>query len=441
MDLNPYQSPELANALPKKKGGWLARLKSNQDVLVCLVDQGIVSVAGFATSILIGRHSESELGIYYIALSIVLFVRGIQHQMICIPYTIYQHHHTDERSDQYRGSCLVQHFGLMALVLSFLVVLAIFALNGLGIRESVPSLFVLVALMPIVMMREIARHYCFTHLRKVSALIIDASISFLQVGALFLLFYLGRLSGWAAWAVIGLACLATVAMWYVKSGPKVSFVKPSISADWKQNWAFGKWAVAGQLVGSFSTFILPLVLAASVSTTATGFFAAAMTLIGLANIFNSGMTNYLTPRAAITYVEHGVAGLRSILTKTAILFIVTLGSFIILISFLGGWIAETIYGFQNLHAVMTVLAITKLFEAMVIVTSTGLMVMEKIKANFFVDICLMVFSLIAMACLISPLGIIGAAWTLAASAIFSSVSRAFVLRYFLIEQAKLEAAQ
>ena len=90
---------------------------------------------------------------------------------------------------------------------------------------------------------------------------------------------------------------------------------------------------------------------------------------------------------------------------------------------------------------MTVLAITKLFEAMVIVTSTGLMVMEKIKANFFVDICLMVFSLIAMACLISPLGIIGAAWTLAASAIFSSVSRAFVLRYFLIEQAKLEAAQ
>ena len=254
MCIRDSQSPELANALPKKKGGWLARLKSNQDVLVCLVDQGIVSVAGFATSILIGRHSESELGIYYIALSIVLFVRGIQHQMICIPYTIYQHHHTDERSDQYRGSCLVQHFGLMALVLSFLVVLAIFALNGLGIRESVPSLFVLVALMPIVMMREIARHYCFTHLRKVSALIIDASISFLQVGALFLLFYLGRLSGWAAWAVIGLACLATVAMWYVKSGPKVSFVKPSISADWKQNWAFGKWAVAGQLVGSFFDF-------------------------------------------------------------------------------------------------------------------------------------------------------------------------------------------
>lgn len=441
MDLNPYQSPELPTALPKQSGGWLARLKSKQDALVCLVDQGIVSVAGFVTSVLIGRASESELGVYFIALHIVLFVRGIQQQMICIPYTIYQHHHADERSDQYRGSCLVQQFGLMALVILILAVQAICALNGWGEVESAPTLFVLVALMPVLMLREIARHYCFTHLRKVSALIIDASISFLQVGALFVLGYLGYLSGWAAWAVIGLATLITLVMWFLKSGPKVAFVKPSISADWKQNWAFGKWAVAGQLVGSFSTFILPMVLAAYVSTTGTGFFAAAMTLIGLANIFNVGMTNFITPRAALIYVDQGVAGLQKMLIKMAILFIVTLGSFVILISFLGGWIAESIYGYPGLHTVMTVLAIAKLFEAMVIVASTGLMVMEKIRENFYVDICLMVFALIAMACLIGPFGIVGAAWTLAAIAIFNAVTRSMVLRHFLIKQAKLEGVQ
>ena len=349
--------------------------------------------------------------------------------------------HADERSDQYRGSCLIQHFGLMGLVLLFLVAQAILTLNGWGEVESAPVLFVLVALMPILMLREIARHYCFTHLKKVSALIIDASISALQIGALLLLGYIGHLTGASAWIVIGLATAATLVVWYLKSGPKIGFSKLSISADWSQNWSFGKWAVAGQLVGSFSTFILPLVLAAYVSTTGTGYFAAAMTLIGLANIFNSGMTNFLTPRAAIVYVEHGVAGLQNMLIKMAILFIVTLGSFIVLISFSGGWIAETIYGYPNLHTVMTVLAVAKLFEAMVIVASTGLFVMEKIKANFYVDICLMGFALIAMACLIGPLGIEGAAWTLAASAIFNAFARGLVLRHFLIEQAKLEGVQ
>ena len=443
MDLNPYQSPELSEALPAKSAGWLARLKGQKDALVCLVDQGIVSVAGFATTILIGRvySSSSELGVYYIALHIVLFVRGIQQQMICIPYTIYQHQHSDQRADQYRGSCLVQHFGLMALVLIFLAGQTILTLNGFGEVESVPTLFVLLALLPVLMIREIARHYCFTHLRKVSALIIDVSVSAIQIGALILLGHLGYLSSWTAWAVIGLASLVTVVVWYLKSGPQVGFLKPSIIADWKQNWAFGKWAVAGQLIGSLPTFVLPLVLAAYVSTTGTGYFAAAMTLIGLANIFNSGMTNFLTPRAALIYVDQGVAGLQKMLIKMAILFIVALGSFIILISFFGGWLAEAIYGYPNLHIVMTVLAVAKLFEAMVIVASTGLMVMERIKENFYVDICLMIFALIAMACLISPLGIVGAAWTSAASAIFNAVTRTSVLRHFLIKQAKLEGVQ
>ena len=442
MDVNPYQSPELSEALPAKSAGWLARLKDHKDALVCLVDQGIVSVAGFVTTILIGRYaSSSDLGVYYIALHIVLFVRGIQQQMICIPYTIYQHQHTDQRSDQYRGSCLTQHFGLMALALLFLAGQTILAINGWGQAESVSTLYVLLALLPVLMIREIARHYCFTHLKKVSALIIDASISALQIGTLLVLGYLGYLSSWTAWAVIGLASLGTVGVWFIKSGPKVGFFKPSIIADWRQNWSFGKWAVAGQLIGSLPSFILPLVLAEVVTTTGTGYFAAAMTLIGLANIFNSGMTNFLTPRAALIYVVQGVAGLQKILIKMAILFIVALGSFIILISFFGGWLAEAIYGYPNLHIVMTVLAVAKLFEAMVIVASTGLMVMERIKENFYVDICLMIFALIAMACLISPLGIVGAAWTSAASAIFNAVTRTSVLRHFLIKQAKLEGVQ
>ena len=63
-------------------------LVNHQDALVCLFNQGVVSVAGFATSVLIGRLAPSELGVYYIGLSLVLFARGFQQQLVSTPYAL-----------------------------------------------------------------------------------------------------------------------------------------------------------------------------------------------------------------------------------------------------------------------------------------------------------------------------------------------------------------
>ena len=63
------------------------KLLDQKDALLCIVDQGVVSVAGFGTSVLIGRSNPEELGVYFIAWSIVYFIRGFQQQMICVPYT------------------------------------------------------------------------------------------------------------------------------------------------------------------------------------------------------------------------------------------------------------------------------------------------------------------------------------------------------------------
>ena len=189
--------------------GWQDRIGEKLHALTCVADQGVVSVAGFVTSILIGRSAPSELGVYYIAMSIVLFVKGIQHQMIAIPYTIYQHQRSGSDSDQYRGSCLTQHFGLMVFALVIMLGITIALCLGFGSSDIIPSLVVLLALIPVLMLRELARHYCFTHEKNLAAFAIDFSISLLQIGALFCLGYLGFLSGASAWAVIGL-CLSLI---------------------------------------------------------------------------------------------------------------------------------------------------------------------------------------------------------------------------------------
>jgi len=390
------------------------------------------------TSILIGRSAPSELGVYYIAMSIVLFVKGIQHQMIAIPYTIYQHQRSGSDSEKYRGSCLTQHFGLMILALVIMIAQTIALCFGYGSSEIIPSLIVLLALIPVLMLRELARHYCFTHQKNVGALVIDSSISLLQIGAMVCLGYLGFLSGASAWAVIGLCSLVVVGVWFQQRGPKVQFQKQSIRDDWKQNWSFGKWAVGGQLVGSLPVFLLPWIIAAATSTKDTGYFAAAMTLIGLANIFNSGMSNYLTPKAAKVFVEEGVHALRTMLFQIAIFFVVVLGAFVIVISGLGGWIASAIYKFDGLHTIMIILAVAKLFDSLTIVASNGLFVLEKIKANFYIDVCLLVVTLTTAVLLVIPYGILGAAWTTLVASSFSASMRTVAVIYFLQQRSKIE---
>lgn len=420
--------------------GWKDFILEQKDALLCIIDQGVVSVAGFTTSVLIGRHAPEELGIYFIALSIILFIRGFQEQMISIPYTIFHHKYAKVQLPGYRGSCLVQQFGLT--VVTFLFLLAMTAASYWGWLETtmVSPLIVLLLLMPALLMREVVRQYCFTHQENVKALAIDSAITVLQIGGLVGLGYFGVLSGTSAWAVIGLSCLLILSYWYFQNGPEIRFAKESISKDWKQNWSFGKWAVGGQLIGSFPTYILPWMLVAAAGTEGTGFFAAAMTLVGIANIFNTGMANFLTPKAAQVYVDEGAIGLRRVVIRITLIFLLVIGSFVALLAVLGGWIAVELYGskYNGLQSAMTVLAIAKLCDSFAIVASNGLFVMERMKANFWVDVVLMAVTITVAICLIFPYGVMGAVFTSLVSAATSAVLRFVLLVIFLNSEIEVE---
>ncbi len=411
---------------------WKSLLLEHKDALLCLVDQGVVSAAGFGTSVLIGRHAPSELGVYFIALSIVLFIRGFQEQMISVPYTIYHHQYKDTLAS-YRGSCLIQQSGLVSVCLVFLVGMLIAASTGWLKSDLVSPLIVLLFLMPALMMREVIRQYCFTHHENLSVLAIDSGITVLQICALVVLGYFNLLSGASAWAVIGLACAITLGVWYFQNRPGIKFATERWRADWNQNWSFGKWAVGGQLVGSLPTYILPFILAESAGTADTGLFAAAMTLVGIANIFKMGIANFLTPKAAQVYVDHGAPGLKRVLLQMALIFLVFIGGFALVLALAGGWIAVVVYDsrYTGLQAAMGLLALAQLCEGLAIVASNGLYVLGRIKANFWVDVILMIVVITAAVLLVNPLGVMGAVWTSLIGTVVSATLRFALLLVFL----------
>ena len=418
------------------KSRLVQTLLSRTDELACLFNQGIVSVAGFATSVLIGRHAPSELGVFYIGLSLVLFARGFQQQLVSTPYAIYSHRHSGKDASGYRGSCLVQQFGFIIIALAYLAVQVLAACAGWVSMEVVPSLVVLLVFLPAILMREIVRHYCFTHSENINVLGIDLAISVLQIVALLGLGYWGLLTGATAWGTIGVATALTLGAWYISRGPKIEFKRERLAEDWKLNWSFGKWAVSGQFVGSLPMYLLPWLLLLSAGSEGTGYFAACMTLVGVANIFNTGMLNFLTPRAAKVYVEHGVAGLKRLMLRMYGSFLLVVGCFAMFLTVFGSFLAVKIFGpdYAGLQTTLILLSIAKLFEGFSHTASGGLFAMEKIKPNFYVDVILMLVTIVAAALLIYPYGVVGAAWTTLIGSMVGSTLRSGLLFKFLGEE-------
>ena len=411
-------------------------LTNHQDALVCLFNQGVVSVAGFATSVLIGRLAPSELGVYYIGLSLVLFARGFQQQLVSTPYAIYLHRQQQENLPAYRGSCLVQQFGFVIIALAYLFIQVLAAYAGWVSDEVMPSLIVLLVFLPVLLMRELVRHYCFAHSKNMSVLGIDLAISVLQIVALLCFGYFEILSGATVWVAIGVACVLSIGFWYYSAGPKIELKRERLKLDWKQNWSFGKWAVSGQFVGSLPAYLLPWLLLLSAGSEGTGYFAACITLVGVANIFNTGMLNFLTPRAAKVYVTEGKTGLKRLLLRMYGVFLVAVGGFAIFLAVFGGFVAVKLFGsgYDGLQTVMILLAIAKLFEGFSHTASGGLFAMEKIKANFGVDVILMLVTISAAVLLIKPYGVAGAAWTTLIGSVVGAAFRSGLLIKFLNEE-------
>ena len=117
-----------------------------------------------------------------------------------------------------------------------------------------------------------------------------------------------------------------------------------IRADWLHNWSFGKWALAGKLLGETTPYIIPWIVAAVHGTAVTGVLAICVTLVGFSNLFVSGLSNYLTPRAATAYAQAGSEELLRVLRKFALLFVAALSALCLLYFTLGETLAVFVYG-------------------------------------------------------------------------------------------------
>jgi O-antigen/teichoic acid export membrane protein len=425
-------------------GGWLARglrrLTASpllQSSGLSVFDQAIVSGASFATSVILGRSAaQEELGVYYLALSVVFFARGIQEQIVSVPYMIYCGRKQGAALQEYAGSTLLHQCAIMLLVAGLL---AMMVLTGLTPHGAAAAFWLLTLAAPVLLMREFIRQFLFSHLDLKAALILDGAAAAIQLVSLLLLSVNGRLTVTGTFAVLAIASGGPAIVWLaVQPRPMVGKLRAAVR-DFVQNWVFARWALASQLLASTTPYVMPWILVFTHGEAKMGLLGVCSTLVGLSNTFLMGLCNFLSPRAARAYVEGGLPELRSVLWQTALLFAGTLGSLAVLVSIFGEQIATAIYGpqFAGTRAIIVVLSLSVLANSVGITAGTGLFAMERPRANFAADLVSLAVAVVTTCVFVPWLGPLGAAIATLTGTASDAAVRVWILRRTMAELAEV----
>lgn len=405
---------------------WLVGIALGKNTLA-LIDQAVVSGTNFLTAVMIGRAAGvGELGIYSLGFSLLVAWTCAQDALIALPYTIYCHRARRETQAEYAGSVLV-HQGLLSGVV-LVVLLAAGAVLAWG--GTLPGLaamtYMLAWVIPFACLREFGRRVAFAHLHVSQALFLDGSVAVVQLAGLAWLISMGILTATTAYAVIGTACALSGAIWLYQARGIFLVRWAQVGPMLRQNWSLGKWLFAWQTTAAVQAYFIHWLLAWMVGTSATGVYAACMTMVLFSNPLILGISNALAPKAAHALNKGGIVELRQVILNTTALVGAVMAMFCLILIFFGEDLMELLYhGSQYAghgHTV-TVLALAMLATALGMPAVNGLMAVERTKTVFSIAIVSLGVSVLLVPLLVLHWGLPGAAYGFLAGNVVGTVTR------------------
>ena len=326
------------------RGSWVNLLRTAWGTqALALADQAVVSGASFLTTVVIGRWTfPNELGVYSIGISLLVSLLVIQESLILLPYTIRRHRLLGAQAE-HAGSSLIQSGLLSALGIVVLVVTAL----GLSARDAEPTLvamtWALAAVLPFALLREFGRRFAFAHLQIAQALILDSAVAAMQLAGLGLLAWTGRMSAATACAALGAACALSGVVWLYLARADFVIRADHVRATMKQSWGLGKWLFVSQINWLVQGYITYWLLGWIAGASATGVYAACMSVVLFANPFIQGLGNIFGPKATLVFKEGGGARLRREVVRDSLLLGVAMTLFCLVVLFAGEHVMRLLY--------------------------------------------------------------------------------------------------
>lgn len=277
-----------------------------------LIDQALVSAANFTTGLLLARFlGPSNYGQFTLTYNLILLASGIQMALISAPMQVVGPQQSRNSADAYYRSVLRLQAGF-SLLLGLIGLVALAVLGRLFPHWGLTGLALPVGLAAALFVaQDFVRRFFFVRDVAVAALLSDVAAHGLRVLVLVALGWSIGLTAQSAFWVIALTC----ALGVTALGLKPAFWagasdRRALAHYWKEHWRSGKWLLADTVVFWFGGQMVVFYVAGHVlSAEAVGKIAAAMNVVGVANILFLALENFVPSRAAHMYASSGRAGL------------------------------------------------------------------------------------------------------------------------------------
>jgi O-antigen/teichoic acid export membrane protein len=400
--------------------------------VIALIDQGVVSGASFLTTIMVGRWtSPGQLGLYSVGVSALVASLAIQDSLVSLPYTI-QRHQMPRTPAEGAGASLAQS-GLLSALVAVLLATTALGLSAGGAKQELTAMtWVLAATAPFALLREFGRRLAFAHMRMGSALMLDSTVAAIQLAALCWLGWVGWMSSASAYAAIGAACAVIGIVWLYLARANFVIRMDQVLATARRNWGLGKWLFAGQATITMQGYVTYWLLAFLVGASATGVYAACMSIVLFANPLIIGIGNTLAPKAALALKQGGRARLRREVIRDSLLLGAAMAVFCLLVLLAGESAMRALYRgdeYAGRGQILMPLALAMMASAVDAPASIGLASMERPQAIVWAGSIGVVLTIVLVWRLTIEWGLFGAACGFLAGYVAAALGRwvAFLL--------------
>ncbi|MEZ6123933.1 MAG: lipopolysaccharide biosynthesis protein [Planctomycetaceae bacterium] len=430
-------SADILNALPvaDSQPGPLKKLvlrfqtSEGLSSLLAVFDQGMISGTSFVSAILIGRACGAEiLGIFSLVASALAMMVGVQDQLITAPYVVNHHRCKGTALRRYAGSMLLHHLILNTLMLASLFLVVWKTQTSSDEIRTVARVLVFAG--PAMLLRAFIRELALAHCRTLHVVLLDLAVCGTQLITILLLFTTDFVQLPLMYSAVGVACVAAAVIWWKHHRTDFQFRLPGVVSHWYRNWKFGRWALATHLAGTSTPYIMPWILFLMHGRQATGYLASCSVIVGVANILLSGMSDYVTPRAARSYASGGIAELKQFLRRVLMLAVPGIGSVCVVSAIFGEQIIAALYDgrFPGAGQIVTLMTLSVLANAIGSAAGNGLWALHQPRANFVADMITLTAVIAATPALVAPYGAWGAAAASLVACVLGAVCRTLIFR-------------
>ena len=395
-----------------------------------LGDQAIVSAANFLVLFFVARGSTTaDVGIYAIALSIVVILISTQEALIARPYTI-RFFDSGLSDKELAGSAflLALLFSAIACSVSLLFYFLQAHFFGNSTLAQLGAAFAFA--IPFALLRQFIRRFLLATGSLRELFFFDLFCIALMFGAIFYLFQTEDLNVATVFWAMGGAYFLGFASWLVIRFRQFSFNVKSVQHTCSLFWRTGKWLLPTRAIREFQGYMTHWFSIVLLSASATGVFAANLSVVALSNPFVLGLLNIMTPGAVRVYKDDGMTGLRNQTIANMLVMFLIMISFCVLIFLFGDSIMGLLFpneDYRQNSALLLVLAAAISIGAIASPISVSLVCSNHAKEESRIYFYVCALSLFAVPLLITLAGLTGASYSI----LFIEVT-AFIARLRLL---------